>query len=80
MTQIEQDNAEPAGEGRWFVRHRQAWIAEMLHIYGFINRLHLMRKFEVSTPQASYDLQQFMREHPGQMAYNQSTKRYEAIR
>jgi len=77
---LEQDNATPVGEGSWFVRHRQAWIAEMLLIYGFINREHLMRKFGLSTPQASADLQQFMRERPGAMAYNSRAKRYEAVR
>ena len=24
--------------GNWFSQQRQAWIAEMLYIYGFINR------------------------------------------
>lgn len=76
---LSQDNA-PQPEGRWFRRHRQDWIAEMLQIYGFINREHLMRKFEVSTQQASADLQQFMAERPGLMEYNKSTKRYEAVR
>jgi len=66
-------------EGRWFVRYRQAWIAEVLYIFGFINREHLIRKFEVSMPQASNDLQQFMREQPGRMKYNAKSKRYEAI-
>lgn len=60
------------------VRHRQEWIAETLRIFGFINREHLKRKFGVSTPQASYDLALYMREHPGAITYNQSAKRYEA--
>lgn len=67
-------------EGRWFRRYRQDWIAEMLRIYGFINREHLIRKFEVSTPQASNDLQQFQAERPGVMTYNASSKRYEAVK
>ena len=36
----------------WFVEQRMAWIAEMLHVYGFINRGHLMRKFGISGTQA----------------------------
>jgi DeoR/GlpR family transcriptional regulator of sugar metabolism len=63
---------------RWFYRQRQQWIMQMLHVYGFINRGHLMRKFEISTMQASIDLQQFLTNYPGVMAYNKSTKRYEA--
>lgn len=63
----------------WFTRHRIDWIAEMIGIYGFINREHVQRKFGVSTPQASLDLNTAMRERPGLMAYNKSTKRYERI-
>ncbi len=33
---------------KWFEQHRQDWIAEMLRVYGFINRDHLMRKFGIS--------------------------------
>ena len=65
---------------RWFESQRIAWIAEMLHIYGFINREHLMRKFGISRPQASNDLRSFQRNSSGGMKYNLSTKRYEAVR
>lgn len=65
---------------RWFESQRVAFIAEMLHVYGFINREHLMRKFGISRPQASNDLQTFQRRSAGAMAYNLSTKRYEAQR
>ncbi len=50
---------------------------ETLRVFGFINRAHLMRKFGVSEPQASHDLQTFMRLNPGAMAYNQSKRQYE---
>jgi DeoR/GlpR family transcriptional regulator of sugar metabolism len=62
----------------WFADHRQQWIADMLRVYGFINREHLMRKFGISQPQASKDLQTFRAAHPDDMAYNLTTKRYEA--
>jgi hypothetical protein len=61
----------------WFARTRQDWIAEMLHVYGFINREHLMRKFLIAEPSASKDIQVFLRTRPGVMAYNAHTKRYE---
>ena len=64
----------------WFENRRVAWIDEMLHVYGFINREHLMRKFGISKPQASKDLKSFERHSSGAMAYNLSTKRYEAQR
>lgn len=62
---------------KWFENRRVAWIAEMLHVYGFINREHLMRKFDISRPQASKDLRSFERTSSGGMRYNPSAKRYE---
>lgn len=61
---------------RWFEQQRQAWIAEMLHVYGFINREHLQLKFGISVPQASRDLQTFARTNPGAMKYDLSGKSY----
>lgn len=62
----------------WFAQHRQDWIEDTLTVFGFINRDHLVRKFGVSVPQASKDLQVFQRLNPGAMSYNLTTKRYEA--
>lgn len=62
---------------KWFENRRVAWIAEMLHVYGFINREHLMRKFDISKPQASADLRAYERHSSGGMRYNPSRKRYE---
>jgi hypothetical protein len=61
----------------WCVRQRQEWIAETLRIFGFINRTHIERKFEVSAQQASHDLKVFQERHPGLIEYNVSRKRYE---
>jgi hypothetical protein len=63
---------------KWFENRRVAFIAEMLHVYGFINREHLMRKFDISKPQASKDLRSYERHSSGGMRYNLSAKRYEA--
>jgi len=54
------------------------WIAESLRVFGFINRDHLRRKFGISQPQASIDLQTFQRLHPGAMHYDTSRKCYVA--
>jgi len=62
---------------RWFENQRVAFIVDMLHIYGFIDREHLMRKFGISRPQASKDLTSYLRNSSGGMVYNSSTKRYE---
>ncbi len=64
----------------WFAQQRQDWIKETLRVFGFINREHLMRKFEISRPQASMDLNRFKRDTPNVMNYNESTKRYEVRR
>lgn len=61
---------------RWFEQQRQDWIAETLRVFGFINREHLERKFGISTPQASLDLNRFRRTHPNLIQYDLSTKRY----
>lgn len=67
-------------EMRWFEQHRMEWIAETLRVFGFINREHIVRKFSVSVPQASHDLQEFQRLNPGRIAYDRGAKRYIARR
>ncbi len=61
----------------WFTDKRQEWIMEIIHIYGFINREHVQKKFGVSTPQASEDIQIFIKANRNLLGYNTSTKRYE---
>jgi hypothetical protein len=60
----------------WCEQQRQLWIADMLAVYQFINREHLQRKFSISQPQASKDLQTFMRAHPRAMHYDVNRKAY----
>lgn len=62
---------------RWFEQQRMIWIAETLEIFGYINREHIMKKFDVSVPQASKDLQTFQRLYPDKMKYNRNSKKYE---
>ncbi len=62
----------------WFSNYRLEWIAETLRVFGFINREHLERKFGISTPQASMDLNEFQRLYPGAMSYDKSRKCYVA--
>lgn len=61
---------------RWFEQHRMEWIAETLRVFGYINREHIMRKFGVSVPQASHDLQSFQKAHPAAITYDKRAKRY----
>lgn len=61
---------------RWFENHREEWITETLRVFGFINRAHLERKFGISTPQASADLNKYMRTWPMAMVYDKSRKCY----
>jgi hypothetical protein len=62
---------------RWFWEYRLAWIKESVEIFGQINRDNIMRKFGISTPQASMDLRDVLGRWPDLMTYNKSTKRYE---
>lgn len=60
----------------WFASHRIAWIVETLSIFGYINRAHVMRKFDVSEAQAAKDLRDVLQQYPGLMTYDTSAKRY----
>lgn len=60
----------------WFGDHRIAWIVEVAGIYGYINRSHIQRKFDISEIQASNDLQRVLREHPGALEYDASAGHY----
>lgn len=62
----------------WYTETRLQWIREALAVYGFVRREHIMKKFGVSTPQASEDLRVFRSRYPGEIFYNLSSKRYEA--
>lgn len=64
-------------KARWFEEHRQDWIAEVVRIFGFINRTHIQRKFGISTAQASIDLQTYQRRNPDAVSYNKTAKRYQ---
>jgi hypothetical protein len=60
----------------WFRQKRVRWIIETIRIYNYINREHVEKKFGVSTPQASKDLQDALKECPA-ISYNKASKRYE---
>jgi hypothetical protein len=64
----------------WFCEQRQEWIAETVRVFGFINREHIVRKFGVSTPQASLDLRHFQGLNPKAIKYDKTAKRYVAVR
>lgn len=63
---------------RYFARLRLEWIADMLKVYGFINREHQMRKFGVTMAQAAVDFRMFQELNPLAMHYDRSAKRYVA--
>lgn len=60
----------------WFQWHRLEWIDEMLDVYGFINREHICRKFDLSVPAASNDLRIFREMFPREIEYDKSAKCY----
>lgn len=60
----------------WFAQQRQDWIAETLAIFGFINRVHLVRKFGISGVQAGLDFNVFNARHPGAMTFDPRKRIY----
>lgn len=64
---------------KWFETYRMDWIFEMVQIYKFINREHLVKKFKISNIQASIDLRTYQKLHPNTIFYNVNSKRYEKL-
>ncbi len=60
----------------WFTDRRMDFIDWCLAYNGGVQRGDLMRVFEISLPQASGDLQAFIRMYPKAMRYDASQKRY----
>ena len=61
---------------KWFIDHRQGFIADCLRLFGQVNRATLVEHFDISEPQASLDIQRFLREHPDVMVYDGRCKTY----
>ena len=60
----------------WYVRQRRAWIEEMLFIFGFVNRRHVMGKFGCSAQTASKDLTEVSKKNRAWVAYDPRVKAY----
>lgn len=59
---------------------RRLWfISERLRLHGYFNRADICQAFGTSVPQASLDIQRWIERHPGEAAYNPSTRRYEKL-
>lgn len=61
---------------RYFEQLRIAWIIEMVQIFGFINRSHVVKKFGVTVAVASSDFGKVQKIHPHLMRYDTSQKCY----
>ncbi len=59
---------------RWFERQRIEWISNRRKPF---NRKDLMDKFDISLPQASNDIQTYLKMFPSALTYNLKKKRYE---
>jgi hypothetical protein len=60
----------------WEAERRLDYIDFRMATAGSINRLDIMRTFGVSEPQASKDINAFMRVYPDAIAYDKFNKRY----
>lgn len=59
---------------RWFERQRMEWISKRRAPF---NRADLMAAFDISLPQASNDIQTYLKMFPTALSYNMKKKRYE---
>ncbi|MDE2107398.1 MAG: hypothetical protein KGL39_59935 [Patescibacteria group bacterium] len=64
---------------RWFQDRRQEFIAATLRQFGQVRRADIMREFDVSMPQASKDIQDFLSANPAYVRYDTSGKCYVLI-
>lgn len=60
----------------FYPRLRRAWAERRAHRSGTIGRRDLMAAFDISHAQASADLTELQREHPGCLAYDLRAKTY----
>lgn len=60
----------------WFKDRRQEFIAATLRQFGQIRRADLVRQFDISTPQASMDIAEFLSADPPNVRYDVSAKVY----
>lgn len=60
----------------WFTNRRQEFILAHIKTYGQIRRKDIMELFEISLPQASADINAFVDNNPGLIAYDLSGKCY----
>lgn len=58
---------------------RLAWAERMAQKHGTVSRQDLMQAFRISIAQASSDLQELQRVHPGCLTYSTARKRYEWV-
>lgn len=64
----------------WASDRRLDYIDWRLATHGEVQRADIGNLFDVSVPQASADLSEFMRQHPGAMEYDKTRKRYVPVR
>ncbi|TDW65390.1 hypothetical protein EDF57_103574 [Novosphingobium sp. PhB55] len=60
----------------WFKDRRQEFIATTLRQFGQVRRSDLMRQFDISMPQASKDIADFLANDPPFVTYDLTAKAY----
>lgn len=60
----------------WFIERRLDFIDWCLDHHDELQRADLMKTFDISMPQASYDIKTFMLRYPGAIRYDATMKRY----
>lgn len=61
---------------QWFKNTRQEFILATLQQFGQIRRADLVRQFDISVPQASIDISEFLAANPAFVEYDTRGKTY----
>lgn len=61
-------------------QRRQWWLSNLIATRGYFNRSDLTAEFVISIPQASKDIQVWLKANPNTAVYNDSAKRYDRAR
>jgi hypothetical protein len=58
---------------------RQGFILDSVHVFGYIGRRQLQRKFGISPQQANIDIRRFLKAYPDSVRYCVKSKTYLSV-
>lgn len=64
---------------RWPEQQRMDFIGRWVTEHGTLRRADLINHFKISLPQASRDINKWLRDNPGRLEYDRSGKIYRTL-